>query len=108
MYQGMFQACSGVKSKDWVSRHNIAAFFPLGNMSLHDLCLKSSSGKTIVVTVFDTCGDGDCGGCCTQNKGSADALIDLESFTNDRWGVSDGRITWADLGPTKTGGCNSP
>ena len=108
MYEGMFQTCSGVKSEDWVSRHNIIAFFPLGTMGLHDLCLKSSTGKTIVVTVFDTCGDSDCNGCCTQNKGNADALIDIESYTDKRWGVPDGRIQWADLGPTKGGGCNSP
>ena len=104
-YQGMFQACSGTKSKAWVMSHNIASFFPLGNRSLHDICIKAGS-KSMIVTVYDTCGDGDCGGCCTQNKGSADALIDLESFTNTRWGMDDGTIQWADLGPTKGGGCN--
>ncbi len=50
------------------------------------------------VTVYDTCGDSDCNGCCTRNRGSAAALIDLESFTNARFGVPDGRIEWADLG----------
>jgi hypothetical protein len=109
-YQGMFNVCGdakNVKSKEWVMAHNIVAMFPLGNYGLHDLCLKSGT-KTIVVTVLDTCGDNDCGGCCTQNKGSADALIDLESFTNMRWGVSDGRIQWADLGPTTGEGCFGP
>jgi hypothetical protein len=106
-YQGMFQACNGTKSKAWVMSHNIVSFFPLGNMQLHDVCLKSGT-KTIVVTVYDTCGDNDCNGCCTLNKGKADALIDLESFTNDRFGIDDMLIQWADLGPTKTGGCNSP
>ena len=90
----------------WVMSHNIVAAFPdFKTLGLHDLCLKSSKGKTIVVTVLDTCGDSDCSGCCTQNKGSADELIDVESFTDARWGVPDGRIQWADLGPTKTGGC---
>jgi hypothetical protein len=104
-YQGMFGACGNrVKSKAWVMSHNIAAFFPLGNMSLHNLCLRSGN-KTIEVTVYDTCGDSDCGGCCTRNRGSADALIDLESFTNDRLGVDDGRIEWADLG-LKGATCN--
>jgi hypothetical protein len=60
----------------------------------------------IVVTVYDTCGDSDCGGCCTENKGKEDALIDIESFTNDRFGVDDGVIMWADLGKTTGGGCN--
>jgi hypothetical protein len=109
-YQGMFNVCGdakNVKSKEWVMAHNIVAMFPLGDYGLHDLCLKSGT-KTIVVTVLDTCGDNDCDGCCTQNKGSADALIDIESFTNQRWGVPDGRIQWADLGPTSGMGCFGP
>jgi hypothetical protein len=32
-------------------------------------------------------------------------LIDVESYTAKRWGVPDGRIQWADLGPTKGQGC---
>ncbi len=58
-----------------------------------------------MVTVLDTCGDDDCDGCCTENKGNADALFDLESYSHDRWGVEDGRIEWADLGPTTGEGC---
>lgn len=105
-WAGQFAACSAKKSEAWVAAHNIAAVFPNMNAyKLHDLCLKSGS-KTLVVTVLDTCADSDCSGCCTQNKGSADALIDLESYTNARWGVPDGRIQWADLGPTKGSGCN--
>jgi hypothetical protein len=105
MYEGQFSACSDTKTKAWVMSHNIVSFFPNFNaFKLHDLCLKSGT-KTIVVTVYDTCADTDCGGCCSQNKGNADALIDIESYTNDRWGVGDGRIQWADLGPTKGAGC---
>jgi hypothetical protein len=59
-----------------------------------------------VVTVYDECADSDCSGCCTQNRGTADELIDIESYTDDRWGVPDGRIEWADLGPTRAAGCN--
>jgi len=107
-YLGQFSACGDKKEPlTWVMTHNIVSFFPNFNTyKLHDLCLKSSTGKTIVVTVLDTCGDSDCGGCCTENKGTADALVDLEKYTNDRWGVADGRIMWADLGPTKGSGCN--
>jgi hypothetical protein len=97
MWAGQFQACPGVKPEAWVSAHNIAAFFPLGSMAKHNICIKSAT-KTMVVTVIDTCGDSDCSGCCTKNKGTADALIDLESYTNERFGVQDGPITWADLG----------
>ena len=107
-FVGMFSACGNKQeSLSWVMSHNIASFFPNFNTyKLHDLCLKSGTGKTIVVTVLETCGDSDCSGCCTADKGTADALVDLEKYTNDRWGVPDGRIMWADLGPTKGSGCN--
>jgi hypothetical protein len=107
-WAGEFAACDGKKPESWVAAHNIVAAFPsFDTLKLHDLCLRptKNKAKTIVVTVLDTCGDSDCGGCCTENKGSADQLIDVESYTNDRWGVSDGAIEWADLGPTKTAGC---
>jgi hypothetical protein len=106
MWEGQFAACSGKKSEDWVAAHNIVAAFPdFRALELHDLCLRKGT-KSIVVTVLDTCGDSDCDGCCTENKGNADQLIDIESYTNERWGVSDGSIEWADLGPTKGGGCD--
>jgi hypothetical protein len=105
MYEGDFAACDH-ETLDWVKIHNIVAVFPdLGTLKLHDLCLKSGN-KTIVVTAIDECGDNDCDGCCTENKGNKDELIDVESFTNDRWGVDDGPIQWADMGPTKGAGCN--
>ncbi len=105
-WAGMFAACPGVKSKAWVMSHNIVAVFPdLPRLRLHDLCLRSGS-KMMVATVYDECADSDCNGCCTENKGSADELIDVESYTDDRFGIEDGSIEWADLGPTKTAGCN--
>ena len=106
MYEGLFAACDQKRSLEWVKSHNIVAAFPdLKTLELHDLCLKSGK-KTIVVTVYDTCGDSDCDGCCTQNKGDKDELIDIESFTDARWGVPDGPIEWADLGATTGSGCN--
>lgn len=105
-WAGQFSACDGKKPEAWVEAHNIVAAFPdFDTLSLHDLCLKSGD-KTLVVTVLDTCGDDDCDGCCTQNKGNADELIDLESYTNARFGVEDGLIQWADLGPTQGTGCD--
>ena len=103
-YEGQFATCDGTFSLDFVKTHNIVAAFPLKPLSLHDLCLKKGD-KTIVVTVYDTCGDSDCNGCCTKNKGSQDELIDVEKYTDQRWGVADGVIQWADLGPTKGTGC---
>jgi hypothetical protein len=106
MWQGQFAACNGTKAQDWVAAHNIVAAFPdFASLELHDLCLRSGD-KTIVVTVYDTCGDADCSGCCTENKRDAAELIDIESYTDQRWGVQDGRIEWADLGPTRGAGCD--
>jgi hypothetical protein len=115
-YEGQFAACSQTESLSWVKTHNIVSVFPnltkasngIAALALHDLCLKDPSdpSNTIVVTVLDECADSDCSGCCTQNKGSAAELIDIESFTDARWGVSDGKIEWADLGPTTGKGCN--
>jgi hypothetical protein len=59
----------------------------------------------MIVNVIDTCADSDCDGCCTENQGQNDALIDLESFTNARWGLPDGIINWADLGPSPSPIC---
>ena len=105
-WAGQFAACDDTKSEDWVAAHNIVSAFPdFDTLKLHDLCLRKGQ-KLIVVTVLDTCADSDCSGCCTQNKGSADELIDIESYTDARWGVPDGPIEWADLGPTTGQGCN--
>jgi hypothetical protein len=106
LWAGEFAACDDKESEAWVSAHNIVAAFPdFDALKLHDLCLRQGA-RVIVVTVLDTCGDSDCGGCCTQNRGTADELIDVESYTNERWGVPDGPIEWADLGPTTSGGCH--
>jgi len=104
MWAGWFANCDDQQSEAWVEAHDIAAMFPDSGYELHDICIRSGE-RTMVVTIYDTCGDADCDGCCTENKGDADALIDLESFTNARWGLPDGDIEWADLGPTSSDGC---
>jgi hypothetical protein len=108
MYEGQFAACSQTESQAWVMAHNIVSVFPdFNTLQLHDLCLQDpSTGQTIVVTVYDECADSDCGGCCTQNKGSADELIDVESYTYARFNSNDTNIMWADMGPTTGSGCN--
>ena len=78
--------------------------FPQTGLENHDICIKQGN-KTMRVTVLDTCGDSDCDGCCTENRGNADRLIDLEKYTNERWGLDDGAIQWADIGPNATS-CN--
>lgn len=106
-YVGQFAACENTMPERWVMAHDIAAVFPLDDLALHRLCLRSGDA-TIVVTVIDTCADSDCDGCCTENLGDADALIDIEKYTNERFGVEDGPIEWADLGPGDPSfdGCN--
>ncbi len=105
LYEGMFAGCGPTMPQSWVQSHDIVSVFPdFATLKHHDLCLKSGS-KTMVVLVIDTCADSDCSGCCTQNKGSASELIDIESSTAARFGVPDGPIQWADLGPTKGEDC---
>ena len=106
-YVGQFAACENTMPERWVMAHDIVAVFPLGDLALHRLCLRSGDAS-IVVTVLDTCADSDCDGCCTENLGDAEALIDLEKYTNERFGVEDGPIEWADLGPGDPSfdGCN--
>ena len=105
LYEGMFAGCGPTMPLSWVQSHNIVSVFPdFPTLKHHDLCLKSGP-KTMVVLVIDTCADSDCSGCCTQNKGSASELIDIESFTAARFGVPDGPIQWADLGPTTGDDC---
>jgi hypothetical protein len=99
-WAGLFAACGGKQSEEWVETHDIAAAFPdFDTLGLHDLCLRSGV-RTMVVTVYDTCADSDCDGCCTANLGTSEQLIDLEVHTNERWRLPDGAIEWADLGPT--------
>jgi hypothetical protein len=106
-YVGMFSECENTMPERWVMAHDIAAVFPLGELGLHRICVRSGDA-TIVVTAIDTCADSDCDGCCTENLGDADALIDLEKYTNERFGVEDGAVQWADLGPGDPSfdGCN--
>jgi len=105
-WEGLFAACDTKRPESWVADRNIVAAFPdYPSLMLHDLCLRKGT-ETIVVTVLDTCADSDCSGCCTQNQGAEEQLIDLESYTNERWGVPDGQIEWADLGPTQGDGCD--
>ena len=100
-WAGEFAYCDDKKPESWVQAHNIVSVFPSNGLVRHDLCLKSGS-NTIVVTAIDTCGDSDCNGCCTENRGTADRLIDIEKYTDQRWGVDDGPIQWADLGENPT------
>ncbi len=105
-YVGLFSACPDKKSETWVAAHNIVAVFPdFQNLQLHDLCLRQGN-KVIVATVYDECADSDCDGCCTEHQRDRQQLIDVEKYTEARWGVlTDSDVEWADLGPTRSGAC---
>ena len=112
MYEGQFAYCPGqTESPSWVQSHNVVSFFDgqSGSMGDHRICLKYGN-QSIVGEVLDTCSDSDCCGCCTQNKGNADALIDVELGLDSRFlnvGINGGQdgIQWADLG-TDPKACN--
>ncbi len=99
-WAGMFAGLDGQQSRQWVMDHNIAA--------IHEDDFGTYGGKTfrlrqgehqIDVTIYDMCGDSDCDGCCTENasQNGYDFLIDLEDYTMERFGGSDGTVEWACL-----------
>jgi len=104
-WAGYFAALEDQQTEQWVEAHNIVAFFSAGddNAGYGTYALKRlrlrKNGAEIDVIVYDTCGDSDCDGCCTQNatQNGYSTLIDLESYTYARFGQGDGPIEWACL-----------
>jgi hypothetical protein len=97
-YAGHFAFVDGQQPESWVMSHNIAAVhsndadeFALKTLRLRD------GGNTIEVTVYDMCSDNDCDGCCTRNSSETGFLIDIESYTAERFGVDADIIEWACL-----------
>jgi hypothetical protein len=94
-WAGQFAALDGKQSESWVKSHNIIA--------VHEKDFSKYRLKTFHITqgthaidavVYDECADSDCNGCCTKNAGSTGFLIDMESFTADRFGANDGIVNW--------------
>lgn len=97
-WAGQFYGLDGKQTEAWVSSHNIAAVHQKdwGWLGLKQIKLRQG-GKEIVATVYDLCSDSDCDGCCTQNLGPINAdgaryLIDIESYTKERFGSGDGIV----------------
>lgn len=101
-WAGYFAGLSDQQTEEWVSEHNI--------ISIHEKDWKQyklktfrlrQNGKTIDAVVYDKCADDDCDGCCTKNAGSIGFLIDVESYTCERFTGSkegcDGVIEWTCL-----------
>ena len=95
-YAGYFAAFDDQQSEAWVMSHNIAAVH-LDNFAEYELkTLRLRDGEhEIDVVVYDACSDADCDGCCTENAKETGFLIDLEKYTAERFGTSDGIVEWA-------------
>jgi hypothetical protein len=98
MWAGEFAGLDGKQTEEWVMSHNIVAVHSkdFDAYKLKTLRLRKD-GKEIDVTVYDECADSDCSGCCTQNAKPSGFLIDVEHYTSQRFGVSDGQVQWACL-----------
>jgi hypothetical protein len=98
MWEGQFAGLDGKQTEEWVMSHNIVAVHSkdFDTYKLKTLRLRKD-GKQIDVTVYDECSDSDCSGCCTQNAKPSGFLIDVEHYTSQRFGVSDGQVEWACL-----------
>jgi hypothetical protein len=97
-WAGQFAFVNGQQPESWVAAHNIAAVHSrdADEYALKTLRLRHD-GRTIDVTVYDMCADRDCNGCCTQNASETGFLIDIESYTMQRFGFGHGIVEWACL-----------
>ena len=92
-WAGQFYGLDGTKSKQWVKNHNIVAVHSKDWSWLGGKKIKIRQGDhEIIATVYDICSDEDCDGCCTQNLGGNDFLIDMEKYTTERFGISFGTV----------------
>ena len=94
-WAGYFAFIDGQRSEQWVASHNIAAVHSAHGSAyaLKTLRLRQD-GREIDVTVYDVCSDSDCSGCCTANMSDTGFLIDLESYTMERFGSGWGIVEW--------------
>lgn len=97
-WAGHFAFVDGQQSEEWVRTHNIAAVHSDDGDAYALETLRVRDGdRTIEVTVYDVCSDADCDGCCTRNAAETGFLIDLESYTAERFGTYHGVVDWACL-----------
>ena len=92
-WAGQFYGVEGKKTQQWVAQHNIVSVhkkdWPW--LGLKVINIRQGS-KEITAGVYDLCDDRDCEGCCTQNLGGDGYLIDMEKYTTQRFGASDGLV----------------
>ena len=96
-WAGYFAFVSGQQSEQWVRDHNIAAVHEKDASTYRLKTLRiTQSGRSIDAVVYDMCSDSDCSGCCTANatRNGLNFLIDLESYTMQRFGSGTGIVSW--------------
>lgn len=112
-YMGRFAGYKGQMSHSDVKNTNIVAFYDdahqggskkeasswwNANAKNKEIEIRHpASGKIMKVKVMDTCGNHDCGGCCSRNaKKGGGYLLDLEGYTATRfWGSQkNGTLEW--------------
>jgi len=98
-WAGYFAGVEGQMTEEWVKEHNIIAVHEKDweKYKLKTFRLRMN-GSTIDAVVYDMCSDSDCDGCCTENAGEIGFLIDIESYTRERFdGNGDGVVEWTCL-----------
>lgn len=98
-WAGYFAGIEGQQTEQWVSEHNIISIHEKDWDKYNGKTFKlRQNGRTIEAVVYDKCADSDCDGCCTQNAGQLDFLIDIESYTCEKFSGSkegcDGIVEW--------------
>jgi hypothetical protein len=95
LWAGYFAGVNGQQTEEWVAAHNIAAVHSRDFDTYRLKTLRLRQGEhQIDVTVYDMCSDNDCSGCCTRNASETGFLIDVETYTAERFGVSHGVVDW--------------
>jgi hypothetical protein len=98
-WAGYFAGVNGQQTEEWVSQHNIISIHEKdwGKYKLKTFRLRQN-GRSIDAVVYDKCADSDCDGCCTQNAGTLGFLIDIESYSCERFSgkkdACDGVVEW--------------
>ena len=98
-WAGYFAGLEDQQTEEWVSQHNIISIHEKdwNKYKLKTFRLRQN-GRSIDAVVYDKCADSDCDGCCTQNAGTLGFLIDIESYSCERFtgkkDACDGVVEW--------------
>lgn len=96
LWAGYFAALDEQQTEEWVKANNIIAVHEkdFERYKLKTFRLRKN-GAEIDAVVYDKCADSDCDGCCTQNAGALNFLIDIEVNTRARFhNYGSGSVEW--------------